>query len=385
VTKVLILANTGWYLYNYRQPLARALQAEGMQVVLASPPDRYADALQQAGFDWRRIDLSRRGTNPFADLAFLAACLRLYRRERPNLVHHFTVKPVIYGTWAARLAGVPAVINSITGLGYTFVKRERRGRLLRPIVRRLYQSALGSRGSWTIFQNLEDRDSFLELGVVAPDRMSLIAGSGVDLERFRLAPEPEGPPVVVLAARMLWDKGIGELIEAGRCVREGGTAVRVQLVGAPDSGNPASIPERQLVEWQEAGLAEWLGHRDDMPDIYAACHIVALPTTYGEGLPRSLVEAGACGRPVIATDVSGCREVVQHGVNGWLVPPNDPAALADALARLCTDGDLRRSMGSRGRQLAEARFSDAAITEATLDLYRRALPAAGAARAGWLG
>ncbi|OGO10142.1 MAG: hypothetical protein A2Y93_07135, partial [Chloroflexi bacterium RBG_13_68_17] len=268
MTKVLLLANTGWYLHNYRQPLARAIREAGMTAVLASPPDRYAAGLEEAGFAWRRLDLSRRGMNPLTELASIAACTQLYRRERPDLVHHFTVKPVIYGTWAARLAGVPAVVNSITGLGYTFMTREARGRLLRPVVRTLYRSALRSRRCWTVFQNPDDQKRFLELDIANPERTVLIAGSGIDLNRFRPLPEPEGPPVVVLAARMLWDKGIGELVEASRRVREGGTAVRVQLVGAPDPGNPASIPEAQLRAWQRAGLAEWLGHRDDMPAIY---------------------------------------------------------------------------------------------------------------------
>jgi glycosyltransferase involved in cell wall biosynthesis len=358
VTKILLFANTGWYLHNYRLPLTRALQSAGTSVVMASPHDLYADQLLQAGFSWQPLELSRNGINPVSELKTIAACVRLYRREHPDLVHHFTVKPVIYGTWAARIAGVPAVINSITGLGYTFVTRDRRGRILRPLVRALYRSALRSPKSWTIFQNPDDRQRFLDMGIVAPLRTGLIAGSGVDLERFHPTPEPPGPPVVVLAARMLWDKGIGELVDAGRRVREAGTPVRVRLVGAPDPGNPASISERQLAAWQQAGLAEWLGHRDDMPAIYAACHVVALPTEYGEGLPRSLVEAGACGRPVVAADVPGCREVIEHGVNGWLVPPRDPVALAEALSRLCADAELRRSMGARGRQVVETRFSD---------------------------
>jgi glycosyltransferase involved in cell wall biosynthesis len=373
LTKVLLLANTGWYLHNYRQPLARAIREAGMTAVLASPPDRYAAGLEEAGFAWRRLDLSRRGMNPLTELASIAACTQLYRRERPDLVHHFTVKPVIYGTWAARLVGVPAVVNSITGLGYTFVTREVRGRLLRPVVRTLYRSALRSRRCWTVFQNPDDQKRFLELDIAHPERTVLIAGSGIDLNRFRPLPEPKGPPVVVLAARMLWDKGIGELVEASRRVREGGTAVRVQLVGAPDPGNPASIPEAQLRAWQRAGLAEWLGHRDDMPAIYAACHIVALPTYYGEGVPRSLVEAGASARPVIATDVPGCREVVRHEISGLLVPARDTGALAEALRRLCTDPKLRRAMGRRGRDIAESRFSDADIVAATLRLYRSAL------------
>jgi glycosyltransferase involved in cell wall biosynthesis len=373
VTKILLFANTAWYLHNYRLPLAKALQSAGTSVVMASPHDRYSDQLLQAGFNWQPLELSRNGVNPPSELRAIAACVRLYRREHPDLVHHFTVKPVVYGTWAARIAGVPAVMNSITGLGYTFVTRDWRGRILRPLVRGLYRSALRSRGNWAIFQNPDDRQRFIEMGIVAPLRTGLIAGSGVDLERFRPTPEPQGPPVVVLAARMLWDKGIGELVDAGRRLREAGTPIHVRLVGAPDPGNPASIPEEQLAAWRAAGLAEWLGHRDDMPAIYADCHIVALPTYYGEGLPRSLVEAGACGRPVVASDVPGCREVVQPSVNGWLIPPHDPKALAEALQRLCTDEAMRMSMGARGREVAERRFSDATIVDATLKLYRAML------------
>jgi len=370
LNKILLFANTGWYLYNYRQSLARAVAADGAAVVLVSPPDRYSRMLEQAGFAWRQVELSRRAMDPVADLRFFAACLRLYRRERPTLVHHFTAKPVVYGTWAARLARVPAVVNSVTGLGYAFVTREARGRILRPIVIGLYRSALGSSRSWTIFQNPDDRSRFLELGIVDPSRATLIVGSGVDLQRFRTTREPAGMPVVVLPARMLWDKGVGELVEAARLVRERGVPVRVRLAGAPDPGNPASIPESQLKAWAEAGLAEWIGHQDDMPAVYAACHIVALPTYYGEGLPRSLVEAGASGRPVIATDVPGCRAVVEPGENGLLVEPRSVAPLAQALLDLCVGAERRARMGQRGRQMAEERFSDERIVGETMKLYR---------------
>jgi hypothetical protein len=289
LNKILLFANTGWYLYNYRQSLARAVAADGAAVVLVSPPDRYSRMLEQAGFAWRQVELSRRAMDPVADLRFFAACLRLYRRERPTLVHHFTAKPVVYGTWAARLARVPAVVNSVTGLGYAFVTREARGRILRPIVIGLYRSALGSSRSWTIFQNPDDRSRFLELGIVDPSRATLIVGSGVDLQRFRTTREPAGMPVVVLPARMLWDKGAGELVECGPPGARTRGPGSVRLAGAPDPGNGLH-PGEPAQSLGEPGLQSGSATRT----ICRPCMrpvIVALPTYYGEGLPRSLVEA----------------------------------------------------------------------------------------------
>lgn len=339
-----------------------------MEVALVSPQDDFVARLQEEGFAWHQIDLSRRGMNPIVEARTLLQCLRLYRRLRPTLVQHFTVKPILYGSLAARLTGVPAVVNSVTGLGYVFIRADWWGRLLRGLVRPFYRLALTGGRSRVIFQNPQDQAAFIAHGLVREADSTVIRGSGVDVERFRPLPEPGGLPVVLMASRMLWDKGVGELVIAARLLKEREVPGKVILVGAPDPGNPSAIPERQLRRWVEEGIVEWQGLQEDMPEVYARSHIVALPS-YREGLPRSLIEAAAAGRPIIATDVPGCREVVRHGVNGLLVPPKDPEALADALERLLTDPRSRERMGRRGREFAVDVFSDRRVVSETIAVY----------------
>lgn len=371
--KTILFANTGWYLYNFRRSLAQGLRDSGVDVILVSPPDRYARRLVDDGFRWHDLPLSRQGINPLAELGAVVACYRLYRQERPALVHHFTLKPVAYGSIAAWIAGIPAVVNSIAGQGYVFVSPDQRAHRLRGPVRWLLRFALSRPHSRAIFQNQPDRDDFLARGLVADASSRIIRGSGVDVGRFRPSPEPEGIPTVVMASRMLRDKGVYDLVTAARNLHEGGVACRVLLAGDADPGNPASIPVEQLRSWSQAGEVEWLGHVEDVPALYAQSHIVVLPTAYGEGLPRSLIEAAAAGRPIVATDVPGCREVVRQGYNGLLVPVRDPARLADALRQLITDRQQRLEMGRRGRELAVGEFSTDRVVGDTLNLYREML------------
>lgn len=369
MTTILLFANTGWYLYNHRRSLARAIQRAGIRVVLASPQDKYIQSLQAEGFTWHRLEVSRRGVNPFIEATSLLKCIQLYQRVRPSLVHHFTIKPVLYGSLAARLSGVPAVVNSITGLGYVFVTAGWRGRLLRALVAPLYRLALAGDRIRVIFQNHQHRQAFVTRGYVWEENTALIRGSGVDIDRFKPYPELDGPPVVVMAGRMLWDKGVGELVAAARKLKARGVPGKVVLVGEPDHGNPSSIPEGQLRVWHEEGSIEWIGQQEDMPSIYASSHIVVLPS-YGEGLPLTLIEAAAAGKPIIATDIPGCREIVHHGENGLLVPVRDPEALAQALENLLRDPDTRRAMGQRGRELAVVEFSDKQVIRDTLEIYQ---------------
>jgi glycosyltransferase involved in cell wall biosynthesis len=283
-------------------------------------------------------------------------------------VHHFTVKPVLYGSVAALVGGRPAVVNSITGMGYIALARGLRGEVLRLITRVLYRGFLPRRSSRVIFQNRSDRDHFLAARLVPEASVVVIPGSGVDIRRFHVTPEPAGEPVVLMASRMLWDKGVGELVEASRLLRARGLKPRIVLAGRPDAGNPRTISQEQLRQWGADEGVEWVGHREDMPDLYARAQVVVLPS-YGEGLPKSLVEAAACGRAIIATDVPGCREAVDDGVNGLLVKSRDPVSLADAIQALLQDPDRRAAMGRRGRERAEREFSDEQIVGQTLAVY----------------
>ncbi len=279
------------------------------------------------------------------------------------------MKPVLEGGIAAWIADVPAIVNALTGLGAVFIGRSLTMRLLRPAIRLILRVALDHPRSRLVMQNQDDLDLMLRKGLVSPDRTILIPGSGVDIARFAPSPEPPGPVTVAIVARMLWDKGVGELVEAARLLKQRGVPVRVRLVGPRDDHNPAAIPAATLEGWVREGIVEWPGEVKDIAQLWRDTTIAVLPS-YREGLPKSLLESAASGRPMVATDVPGCREVVRHGETGLLVPPRDPGALADALQTLAGDADLRQRYGAAARRLAEERFSDTAIARAMVRLYQ---------------
>lgn len=365
--KIIYFSNTDWYLYNFRLNLARAMRDRGFEVILMSPPGDYVERLRAEGFRWIRFPLSRKGTNPFTELATVNRLTGVYEKEKPDIVHHFTVKCVTYGSLAAKKAGVPVVINSITGLGHVFVDNTPSARLLRVIVRGLYQKAM--RGTGVIFQNPDDLNLFLDLGLVNREQSRLIRGSGIDTERFSAMPEPETyPPLVVLPARMLWSKGVGEFVEAAHILHDKGVRARYALVGVADSGNPSAVSLTQLGEWQKEGIVEWWGWQEDIKVVFALASIVCLPS-YREGVPRVLAEAAACTRALVTTDVPGCREIVTDGVNGFLVPVSNAPALAEALRKLIEDPVLRLRMGMSGRDIVEREFSNRRVVTETLQIY----------------
>lgn len=363
--KILLMSNTDWYLYNFRLDLAEALRARGDEVILASPDGEYVPKLQALGFRWVEINLSRRGMNPFEELAATLRFWALYRREKPDIVNHYTIKCVLYGSLAARLAGVPRIVNSIEGLGIVFGGRNR---LLQILIEWMYRLFLVN--TTVIFLNPDDFELFQHKRLVAPESAHLIPGSGVDVARFAPGPEPDSAlPVAVFPARLLWEKGVGDFVEAARLLKARGVAARFALVGEPDPHNPSSVSQDDIEGWVAEGIVEAWGWRQDMPRVYAESHIVCLPSYYREGVPRSLLEAAASGRAIVTTDAPGCRDVVRHDVNGLLVPPRDPAALADALQTLLENPDLRREMGQRGREMVEREFSSQLVIEKTLKVY----------------
>lgn len=374
--RLLLSSNTDWYLYNFRLSLAKHLREAGIEVILVSPPGKYVPRLEEQGFRWIRWDLGRQSVAPWVELASLRQIYAIYQRERPDLVHHHTVKPVLYGTLAARIARIPAVINSITGRGYIFLGEGVRARLLRLVVKPVYRLAFNIPGCGVIFENAHDRQYFLDNRLVPAGQTWLIEGVGVDPSRFSPQPEPEGIPVIMLAARMLWDKGVGILVEAARSLKAE-IPVRVALVGDPDPGNPATVTRETLENWNTEGIVEWWGWQPDMPEIYNRSHIVTLPTMYGEGVPTTLLEAASCGRPLVATDIPGCRQVIIEGHNGFLVPTNNPRALAEALKRLASDPALRGRMGEASRQLVIQKFTHAHVNANTLRVYQQVLGASG--------
>jgi glycosyltransferase involved in cell wall biosynthesis len=371
--KVLLVANTDWYLYNHRLALAQFLRRQGFEVVLVSPPGSYTSQLAQAGFRWVEWPVGRASTLPWQEARAVLRLASIYKEERPHLVHHFTIKPILYGTFAARLAGVRSTVNSVTGRGYIFLSAETKARLLRPAVKLLYRFTLRSTHSQIIFENGFDQQYFIENHLSAAGRTHLIPGVGVDPQKFIPLPEAEGLPVITYAGRLLWDKGVGILIEAGRRLRDRGLSFRLALVGEPDAGNPSSIGAATIQQWVTQGDAEWWGFQAEMVRVYQQTHIVTLPS-FGEGVPTTLIEAAAMGRPLVATDIAGCREVIRDGENGFLVPMHDPVALAGALEKLLIDPGLRQRMGAAGRQIVLEKFTHEIINRQTAEVYRSFFP-----------
>ena len=365
--KIVLFANTDWYLYNYRLMLAAKLRSENHDVLLVSPKGKYSAKFTQAGFNWQEFPLSRKGINPLSEIDTIRRLSILYRKERPDVVHHFTIKCVLYGSIAAGRTGVQTIVNSITGKGILFSRQTFFTRIIRPLVKFLYKLSL--RNTKVIFQNQTDMDYFLGRNLVKPEQTELIPGSGVDIERFKPSPFPAGVPLVILPARMLWAKGVFDFVEASRIVAASGQEVRFALVGEPDHGNPDSVSSQKLKEWQHKGWVEWWGWQEDMASVYQAASIVCLPSFYGEGLAKSLIEAAASGRPLIASDIPGCREVVLDGVNGYLIPARQPQRLAEAVLDILSDRDRKKNMGIESRKLVESQFSSDIIICRTLKTY----------------
>ena len=370
----LLFANTDWYLFNFRLPLAHELQERGFKVLLVSPPGPYAEHLRHEGFTWYEAPMHRRSLNPWREMRLILWLYRLMQKERVTVFHGFTLKSVIYGSIAARWVGEIRRINSIDGLGYVFTSDQWRAKLLKPLVSGLLRLALSGADSKVVLLNRDDIALFKQSSWVRDDQIVWIPGTGVDCERFQppctdaSVTEESRTIRVLLSCRLLWDKGIKEFVAASEQLKNQGLDVEFWLAGAPDPGNPASVPEHQLARWEKAGLVHLLGHVSDMPDLYRQVDIVALPS-YREGLPTGLVEAGACGLPVVATDVPGCRDVVENGQTGLLVPPQNAEALADALNALAQQPQLRSTLGQAARARVLQLFEKALIIRQTLTLY----------------
>ena len=374
--KVLIAVNVDWYFWSHRLPLARALRAAGYEVVVVAAEERgFRPRIEQEGFRFVPLRLRRGSTNVFTEVVTLIDFVRMYRRERPDLVHHVSIKPILYGSLAARLAGRPAIINAVTGLGYTFLPEVRRS-LLGRMTTALYRLACAGDRTLVLCQNPEDRAALIDGGIVPPARAALVRGSGVDVDEFTPSPEPGGSPIVLMAGRMLKDKGIGEFVDAARLLRARGVDHRAVVVGIPDEENPNSISVEDLRRWADEKVIEWWGLRADMPAVMAQAAVVVLPSYYPEGVPKVLIEAAASGRAIVATDVPGCREIARAAVNADLVPPRDPARLAGAIAGLLADPARRAAYGRAGRQIAVDDFAERRILAETLALYRRLLASA---------
>lgn len=367
--KILLVANTDWYLHNFRTSLGKFLQNKGYVVVFVSPHGEFVQDIVRNGFKYVNWNVGRRSMGFISELKSIWRLVKIYQQEKPLLVHHFTIKPVLYGSIAAKLSNVNSVVNSITGLGYIFLNESWRGNLLRTVLFPIYKFVLNNKNSHTIFENQVDREIFVDKHFVDAASTSIIQGVGVDEELYCFSPEIENEiPLIIFPARMLYDKGVETLVGASRILKDK-TKIRIALVGDLDPGNPSMIEKSIIEEWEKEGLIEWWGFRKDMLTIYQSSNLVTLPSL-GEGLPTVLIEAASCGRAIVTTDVAGCRDVVQDGVNGILVPPKDPDALADAILSLINNPKKREKMGQEGRRIVLEKFTSKKVNEDTLKVYQ---------------
>lgn len=368
----MFLVTEDWYFLSHRLPLARAAREAGFQVVVATRVNKCGNLIQNEGFKLLPIKLLRRSKNIFNEFSALMDLIRIYRKEKPDLVHHVAIKPVLYGSVAAKFAKVPAVVNALAGLGHVFIAKGWRANVLKKCICFAYKTAFSLKNLSVIFQNPDDIAIFLNRDLVSEEKVFLVKGSGVDHSTFKPCLEVNGVQLVVLASRMLWAKGVKEFVDAAQILRDSGLKVRFALVGKSDQANPSAVPSDQLKSWSQDGSVEWWGHHIDMPAVFAQSHIVCLPS-YREGLPKVLIEAAACGRAIVTTDVPGCREIVRNGENGLLVPVRDSVALAAALKTLIENPNLRARMGAKGREIAVEEFSEEKVINQTLSVYRELL------------
>jgi glycosyltransferase involved in cell wall biosynthesis len=369
VPRLLMVVNVPWFFVMHRLPIALMARARGVDVHIACGEGEGAEDIEAAGLPFHRLPLTRTPLAPVRDAKSIAALVRLYRRLRPDVVHHVTLKPVIFGSIAARIAGVPGVVNAFAGLGYTFSGVSAGARMRRWSVERLIAWSLKLPRQKIVFENSDDRQLLTSAGAIPSADSLVIAGVGIDTEEYSATPQPAPPVQILLASRMLREKGVQYFVEAARRLKNRGISARFLLVGTPDPFNPGSITEQELRDWSRDGVVEWLGFRRDMPQVIRDSHVVCLPTYYREGVPRILMEGAASGRALVTTDMPGCRDIVKDGVNGFVLPPHDVTSLEHALEKLIVDAPLRARFGAAGRKIAEEQFALPRVLEQFWSVY----------------
>jgi glycosyltransferase involved in cell wall biosynthesis len=370
--RILYLITEDWYFCSHRLSLAKTARDAGFEVCVATRVDKHRQQIINENFKLFPIKLARENRNPLRELAALFEIIKIFIKEQPDIVHNVSIKPVLYGTWAARLFGSSAVVNLLPGLFWILSSLKSKSRIIEKVFQTMFRFIFLGHFSYTIFQNPDDMDAFLSHKIIPKENAELIRGSGVDVNEFKYTSEPNEVPIIVLPSRMLWEKGIAEFIDAAKSLHQEGIQCRMVLVGAPDPQSHQSVPVETLEQFQAEGEVEWWGYQSDMAKIFAQSNIACLPS-YREGAPKALIEAAACGRACVATDVPGCREVVRDGENGLLIPPRDSAAIAKAIRYLILNPAERMKMGERGRQIVINEFSEEIVCGKTLAIYKRLL------------
>jgi len=363
-----LTANRGFALWKSRLLLIERMMERGWRIIVATSDDEYAKLVVERGAILEPVEISRRGLSPWQDLTVYRALLRIYGRHKPSLIHHFHAKPVLLGTLAARraLGDGTIVVNTITGLGHVFLS----GTVTRFLASIGYATVL-KHGDMTIFQNDDDRRLFLEKGWVRGDNSCRIPGSGVDTTLYSVAdPGSREQNTVLMAGRLLRSKGVGEYLAAAEKVRSTHPEVRFLLAGEAEPCHPDSFPEESIRKAEMAGNIQYLGYCETLPELLPTVGVVVLPSYYREGIPRVLLEAAACGVPAVGADVPGTREAIIDGKTGFLVPPRDSQALAEAIEKIIGDPDLAAKLGEAARRMACQRFDLSMVTRRQLDIYR---------------
>lgn len=370
--RLLFVVNVDWFFLSHRLPLALAAVAQGFDVHIAAGVTDKVEELQGYGFTLHSIDLDRRSSGACNAVVTFWQIWQVYKKVRPDIVHLVTIKPVILGGIAARFAGISAVVFAVSGLGFVFLAQGKKAEIRRLVVGLLYRFAFGQDNIIVVFQNPDDKASLMSLAHLPLVKVRIIRGSGVDLRQYSKKPLPNSVPIVLLAARLLADKGVREFVQAARLLQysmpAGERCVRFVLVGSIDPDNPASLTESELMNWADEGVVELWGQRSDMPQVLESSYLVVLPS-YREGLPKVLIEAAAIGRAVITTDVPGCRDAIEDGITGILVPVKNPEALAHAIKQLLDDPVRCKLMGMAARALAERAFDVKSVVAEHIKIY----------------
>jgi glycosyltransferase involved in cell wall biosynthesis len=371
--KLLLLITEDRFLWSHRLPIARAALQDGYEVIIATRVNGDAQRIRDEGFRLFPLHLARESYSFIDEFRAIRELRQIYRVEHPDIVHHVALKPVLYGSIAALGRNGMRVINALTGLGYLATSSSLKAQALRVPIWSALRFLLNRPNHQVLLQNQEDKQLLITKLKVSPEKISIVRGSGVNSRLFHPTPEPAGVPIVLLASRMLWIKGIREFVQAANLLKKKGITARFVLAGDSDHNSPSAIPRQQLEEWQISGAVEWWGHQQEMSEIFRHINVVCLPSQGGEGVPKVLIEAAASGRAIVTTDVPGCRDIVRNGINGILVPPKNATALAEAIADMLENPTMRLQMANRGREIAVSEFSEDVVINHTLALYRKLL------------
>ena len=368
--KILFIVNAVWYFRLHWLPLAVCIKKDGFEVYVASSNEKGEKKyIENTGIKFIEMPFQRQSMNPIRGFKSFIGIIRLIKETRPDIVHNITIKPVILGTLASRILSIPFIVNSVTGLGYTFIRPGFFGLLLRNAIKFIYRVLFTRKRLMVTFQNSEDRSLLYSNRRSFPESAIVIKGVGVNTTKYKQTPIPLDNNIVILASRLLWDKGVKEFVNAAKYLHENNVNVQMALVGEPDEKNPQSVSEDELYEWSKEKYIEWWGFQKNMPEVINKASIVVLPS-YREGLPTILIEAASAGRPLIATNVPGCNEVVKNGINGFLVPVKNHIELATTIQKLITNNTLMTTMGENSRRIALNEFDFNIILQKHLELYK---------------